>query len=530
MPSDKFSRQLRREAKKWQSEGLISASVYEQLAQRYQFSNIETAARNRFVLILIGLGSLLLGLAVITFVAANWQVWSRELKVILLLGLFVGANTAGFYLWRRPTQGWQRRLGQGLLLLGALILGANLAVMSQLFHQSGLLYQLFLVWGLGVLAMAYSLRFTWLGILAILLIGSGYGQSLSEVESIGEFFWLRGMVQYMPVLAGLMFIPLAYWCHSQWLFRLGAIAVVYSLEASLIDLELLDSPAWIAAIACALPPALLWAYSGFLWVKHSPLAHSFDRIARTLAITFLSLLFYMLSFHWVWKASPIPAAKATSPLPWFVLINLLILGFLTIWGWLQLLVPIRIGLVKRRQTPPVSPQGGKTEGSPDEKIFTTMHENPSLRVSASPRPRVYFQIRGQKEKVFLSFTADGAPPVGGLLINSIVAIMIVTSGLVPYWHLRISSLPVAAVWLFNLLLFLLAAGLVRQGLAQGQRSLFWGGMVLLSLQIFSRMLEYNTDLVFKSLVLFLCGAGVIAAGLWFERYIRTLEPPSHLRE
>ncbi|NES20732.1 MAG: DUF2157 domain-containing protein [Symploca sp. SIO3E6] len=472
MPSDKFIRQLRQEAEQWQSEGLITTSVYEQLAQRYQFSNIETAARNRFVMILIGLGSLLLGLAIITLIAANWQTWSRELKGTLLLGLFVGVNTAGFYLWRHPTTGWQRRLGQGLLLLGALILGANMAVMSQLFHQSGLLYQLFLFWGLGVLAMAYSLRFTWLGILAILLIGSGYGQSLSEFTSIGEFFGLQLLVQYMPVLAGLMFIPLAYWCCSSWLFRLGAIAVVYSLEASLIQLGLVNSTAWIAAIACALPPALLWAYSDSLWAKHLLPVKSFNRLARTLAVCFLSLLFYILSFHWVWKTSPLPTGENISPLPGFVLINLLVLGSLTIWEWLRLFLQLREGWRKRKQ---------KEEG------------------------------------------VVNLYPVGGLLTNSMVGIMIITSALVPYWHLSISSLSVVGVLLFNLLLFLLTAGLVREGWLQGQRRLFWGGMMLLSLQIFSRMLEYNTDLLFKSLILFLCGGSVIAAGLWFERYMLASE-------
>jgi uncharacterized membrane protein len=83
--------------------------VYEQLSDRYQFNDLEASARNRFVVILLGLGSILLGLAIITFVAANWQAWSRELKVTLLLSGFVGVNITGFYLWRRPTQRWQRR-------------------------------------------------------------------------------------------------------------------------------------------------------------------------------------------------------------------------------------------------------------------------------------------------------------------------------------------------------------------------------------------------------------------------------------
>jgi uncharacterized membrane protein len=93
MLSDKFRRQLRQEAEQWRTEGLIDDSVYEQLSDRYQFNDLEAAARNRFVLILLGLGSVLLGLGIITFVAANWQAWSRELKVTLLLSGFIGINT-----------------------------------------------------------------------------------------------------------------------------------------------------------------------------------------------------------------------------------------------------------------------------------------------------------------------------------------------------------------------------------------------------------------------------------------------------
>jgi len=79
-----------------------------------------------------------------------------------------------------------------------------------------------------------------------------------------------------------------------------------------------------------------------------------------------------------------------------------------------------------------------------------------------------------------------------------------------------------AVFTVNVLLFLLGAGLIREGIAAGQRTIFWLGMTLLTLQILSRLFEYSTGLLFKSLVLFLCGLGVIAIGLWFERYVRTL--------
>lgn len=449
MLSDKFRRQLRQEAEQWRTEGLIDDAAYEQLCDRYQFNQLETAARNRFVIILLGLGSVLLGLGIITFVAANWQALSRELKVTLLLSAFAGVNTAGFYLWRHPKETWQHRLGQGLLLLGTLVLGANMALMSQMFHQSAPIYQLYLVWGLGVLAMAYSLRLTFLGMLAALLIGLGYLWYLwraPEFIPTGEFSWHQAMVQHMPVLAGLMFLPLAYWCRSRWIFRVGAIAIVFSLEANLIR-QGVGSSGWIAAIACALPAAFLWAYSDSLW-NLPPTAKSFDSAARTLAITFLSLLFYFLSFRGLWNSSSVPQAENASQLPLSLPIDLAILGGWTLWEWLRLLRRID-------------------------------------------------------------------------LTTGLVASAIAISAIVPYWHLSISSNPALPVIIFNLLLFFLSVGLIRKGLAQGQRRLFWGGMVLITLQIFTRMLEYNTDLLFKSLVLFLCGIGVIAAGVWFERHLQT---------
>jgi hypothetical protein len=60
---------------------------------------------------------------------------------------------------------------------------------------------------------------------------------------------------------------------------------------------------------------------------------------------------------------------------------------------------------------------------------------------------------------------------------------------------------------------------VRQGLNQSIRLNFWAGVSLLTLQIFSRMLEYQTGLIFKSIVLVLCGLAIVIAGLWFERYL-----------
>ncbi|PSB52605.1 DUF2157 domain-containing protein [filamentous cyanobacterium Phorm 6] len=464
MISDKFRRELRSQAKLWEAEGLIDTSFYQQLADRYQFNTLETASRNRFLTILISLGSILLAIGVITFVAANWQVWPREARVTLLLSLFVAVNVAGFYLWRippsrstnfnpnmPPTKGRNKLLGEGLLLLGALILGANMALMAQMFHIGGSSYGLFLAWGVGVLGMAYSLRLTSLGVLSALLVSLGYWLAVLDFSSKVEFSWLEVLVRQMPIAASIMFIPLAYWCRSRAIFALGAIVLIFSLQVSIAQGL---NPNWAATIFCALPPALLWGYDDAMWPNID--SRLFQATARSLALLFLASLFYFLSFHWLWQSSPNPSEIS---LDWNVLANVTVLGALTVFEWLHL---------------------GRLE------------------------------LRRRKQK-------------GVDLTTGAIALLIVITALIPLYHLNFIRIPELATFLFNVLSFLLAVGLIREGLALGNRKSFWGGMVLITLQIISRLFEYNTELLLKSFVFVLCGIGVIAAGLWFERHFATIK-------
>jgi uncharacterized membrane protein len=477
MLSEKFRRELRQESEKWWSEGLIDAALYEKLSTRYQLDRLEQDASHRFIAILMGLGAILLGLGAITFVAANWQVWSRTFKVLLLLGCFVGVNAAGFYLWRRPTsQPGQQRLGHGLLLLGALLLGANMGLMSQMFHQSGELYELLLIWGLGVAAMAYSLRLTSQAVLAMLLIGAGYLGGWVSWSNWQEFSSSQAIVQHLPLLVSLVFVPLAYWCRSRVLFGLSAIAVAFALVFNLRPLSLWSgagfASGWIVALAFVLPPALLWSYSDRLWQFSRSLAASalpatpqpFQAIARSLALWFLSITFYCFSFRFWWSewSDRSGSAMSSSSWDWQPLVDAIALSIVAGLGWLQLRHQLR-------------------------------------------------QIFRVQERAINSGT--------------IAVLLVITAGLF-LWHVEVGALPIFGTYGFNVMLFLLAVGLIRDGLALGGRLTFWGGMALLVLGIVTRMLEYNTDLLLKAIVFALCGVGIIAAGLWFERKAKPRLVPS----
>ena len=458
MITEKFRRQLRQEAQLWREEELITERFYQQLTERYQFNHLDTAASSRFVMILIGLGGVLLGLAVITFVAANWQNWSRELKVILLLSLFVAVNTTGFYLWQQPQtelgMGRKRRLGEGLLIFGALSLGANLALMSQMFHQSGSSYELFLIWGLGVIAMAWGLSLTSLGFLGILLYGMGYWIGHNDLFILSEFSFSRFLLEHTALLIGLLFIPLAYRCQSRVLFVMALLVLIPALQISLLPLLNINIPAslWFA-LSGIFTPLLLWGYNDslFLPVQSRP----FQPLARTVSIVFLAILFFWFSFNIFWAYFPVNQSDHLTQISNWVLIDFVFYFALILLEWYYLAKP--------------SPLYPKRWG----------------------------------------FDSITSVLVGFFGVTAILC----------FWHLQIYQIPEIATFLFNVQLFLLGAGLIRIGLEKTKRLAFWGGMILLVSQIMSRTFEYNTELVLKAFVFGLCGIGVILAGLWFERHL-----------
>ena len=457
MLSVKFRYQLKKEIEKWRSQGLINQELAEELADRYQLSNLARVSQNNFLAIITTIGFILLGLAVITFVAANWQVWSKSIKVFILLSFFLGVNLTGFYFWRGQTENWKSRLGQGLLLLGALSFGADIGLMSQIFHQTDAIYKLFLVWGLGVLAMAYGLRLTSLGIIAVTLTAIGYFSGLYQ----GTFYEFGNEFLQMPLLIGLLFIPLAYWCKSRWIFSLSLILLVITFNINLLGL--VESTninnaytfSVLMIMLAVIPAAALWAYDSYWQSNSNDLSKSFQSISSKLAIFYLSLSFYSLSFHYWWSQVNNPYQRETE-LQNYYYWWLPILGIIVaLWLWWQL--------------------------------------------GRSLRNNVLWRVDSQ---------------------STAIGIMIFVAIFVILCHQNIMVLNGFATVMFNLLLFILAVGLIRQALANGKRLGYWWAIVLFSLQLLSRMFEYNTGLLLKALVLFMCGVAIIASGFWFEKYLQ----------
>ncbi|MBW4646179.1 MAG: DUF2157 domain-containing protein [Goleter apudmare HA4340-LM2] len=463
---DNFQRKIRQEAKLWRDEGIISSSQYQQLADRYQFNNLESAAREESGMMVIAIGGVLLVLGITTFVAANWLQWSRDVKFILIMSLFLSTTIVGFFTWRDPAlrkaegkkpQKSKRQLGEALLFLGALILGANILLMAQVFNISGSSTELFLAWGFGVLVMAYGLSLTSLGILAIVLIQIGYWTGLGDWWfTSNEWNWARLAVRHMPLISWLLFIPLSYFCRSRLIFGLAAFSFASSLQFNLNPLQLLtysDIAPWVASFAFALPPALLWSYDDLLYPTIN--YRLFKPLARNLALICFGAVFYILSFRWQWQypdSGFFPPTTNTNILRTLPIIDVGILSGLAVLQW----------------------------------------SNLQRYKNSSPRKEVVFK-------------------------TALIVGFIVITALVPFWHQAVARIGSLGIFVFNILLATLSWGLIQEGMKLNDRRTFWGGMLLFTLQIISRVLEYDTDLLFRALVFATCGTSLISAGLWFER-------------
>lgn len=474
MASDAFRRELQREVQRWRSEGLISDEQFQTLSEQYRFDEIERGDRDRFVMILLGLGSILVGIGALTFVAANWQALSQTVKAGLLFIAMLICDLSGFTLVNRiaASDRWQR-LGQALLLLGALLLGANLALMGQIVHTSSTRYELCATWALGVLAMAYGVQLPFLGHLALLILGIGYWSALWDLVWLQNTLLGVWTLQMMPLLASALFLPLAYRCRSPVLFALSAIAITSALGILILDIGR-SLPYLLDALILLMPLALLWAYDDTLWRFYKNLLthgeyrpqdvvdeerdRPFQPIARGLMVFSLSLMYWVLSFQDAWL-TPAGRGFVNDALLWRnaapVVVTLAIFALWTLGSW----------------------------------VYLGWHPPRAWRLDA--------------------------------LSATILAFLLITAALL-FWTFVAGPVPILATTVMNSLLAVLSLGMMREGLGSGARAPFWWGLVMLTLQILSRVLEYETGLLVKSMVFIVCGIAVIFLGLWFERYVRTL--------
>ena len=204
--------QLKKEIEKWRAEGIIEESQAERILGRYLAfkEKREEIKRRKLIKILSTFGAILAGIGVILLIAANWKKIPAFLNAAILIGATAGVYFGGW--WFKYEKKSHPKLGGALILLGAILFGASLILISQLYHIRIEFSNLLLVWALGVLPLGWLTRSS-----VVLALASGltFGWGFFSVTGGGtrffDFIIVRPPVYLSFILLLGLFVPLSYY-------------------------------------------------------------------------------------------------------------------------------------------------------------------------------------------------------------------------------------------------------------------------------------------------------------------------------
>jgi uncharacterized membrane protein len=106
-----------------------------------------------FVKVILVIGSVLIGLGVLSFIASNWDVMSKITKFLTIITLYIGVNAASYKL-----QESYPKTSRSLLYLGVLVYGAGIFLVDQTFNFGGNFTHSFFLWGIGILPLSFLFK------------------------------------------------------------------------------------------------------------------------------------------------------------------------------------------------------------------------------------------------------------------------------------------------------------------------------------------------------------------------------------
>ena len=179
-----FASELRRELAGWVRDGLVAQDQADSIQARY--AGDESRGTSGLLLPAIYIvGAALIGGGAISFVAANWDSIPIPVRIGLLVSTMLGCEIAGFVLWK--VKGTRENLGQALVALGALVFGASVFLIAQMYHLRGEPQVAFGIWTIGALALAYS---TFSGPTMLLVCVTSFVWSVGWIGiHPHDFFW-----------------------------------------------------------------------------------------------------------------------------------------------------------------------------------------------------------------------------------------------------------------------------------------------------------------------------------------------------
>ncbi|RJQ32665.1 DUF2157 domain-containing protein [Candidatus Parcubacteria bacterium] len=186
---------------------LASGESVDSITQAFAVLGLEGKredSQRKIVKIIAIAGAILVAAGIFSFVAANWKGMSNTGKLSIILSSMIGSYLAGWILKEKFNE---PRTGDAMIFLGALIYGAGIFLIGQMFHINVDWPDAFILWMLGLLALGYALDFYvifYLSLIVGLVAVTGHPFIMSEDFHENRFIFTSPFL--LALSAGVLFL------------------------------------------------------------------------------------------------------------------------------------------------------------------------------------------------------------------------------------------------------------------------------------------------------------------------------------
>lgn len=158
-----------KQIQKWVKDGTITKAQAKKM-----MADTKEQSSNNLIVVLSTIGAILLGIGAILFIASNWRVMPDIVKTLIMAGSTFLAYYIGYVLKYQKNN--LPKVGASLIFLGALLFGATIFLIAQIYNITANNHVLMLIWIAGILPLVYAalsvpiaglsciLFFTWIGL------------------------------------------------------------------------------------------------------------------------------------------------------------------------------------------------------------------------------------------------------------------------------------------------------------------------------------------------------------------------------
>lgn len=282
---------IAREAAEWVEDSVISEAQAESICERYDVDYHQIKNKSFGYNVLVGLGYLFIGLAVITILGANWDDIPRGVRMGGLVALTI--FTQGFGI-KKYLDG--DHAGAALIfLLGNFFYGAAIILIAQIYHLGEHMPDGIFWWALGSLPLALLIKSPWVtlqsAILALIWFfveaNMGFYPALFPIFIVGSLYVLLNGKRSMALLLTTV-ASIGFWFE-------------YSLSELWREGRYFQFEAEHVVVSVGLF-VLVYVFSHWLNRKDSVLAKDYGAVLAVWSLRFGLIFMMVMSFQDPWKS------------------------------------------------------------------------------------------------------------------------------------------------------------------------------------------------------------------------------------